>query len=606
MDHDLRLLREYEPIVKYTHGEQFFPCAVDPFVTQCSLWTRPPGQPPGLDIAKGELNLDALVAFSRNHAIPPGHSRYLRFVEEPLKPVAFEQWRRRRDRPRFRAPGRLAQVGLFNRLVDGMFDLSLVLRGTVPGGTTAAAEMQYRAIFEADPRYVYYGRVVRTGSYIILHYLFFYVMNDWRSTFHGINDHESDWEQVFVYLINVDGQDPQPAWVAYASHDFSGDDLRRRWDDPELEREGSHPVIYAGAGSHASYFLSGDYLTSVEIKALQPLRDFAVGLHRLWHNSLRQGERTTVTPQSSNLLKFPYVDYARGDGLAIGPGYDASWSPHLITDEMDWIESYRGLWGLDTDDPLGGERAPGGPRYNRDGTQRQSWYDPLGWAGLHKVIPTPTSITVLQRHITHLEHELVTVQTNIAEISDSLPQRELEARALQPFHHLQTLYEARHTHLAQQEQALGQQYARAAELSEILAACQAHLANLQAGHAIDPQAHITHKHYPQSQRDTRTSRLTSIWAAISSGLLLIGAAGLMLIRPDHWSALLVGFLVMFLAIEASLHQRLTQRLLDITIVLAIISGGILVIEFFPEVLFVTIAVLALTIIRDNLRELIGH
>ena len=34
----------------------------------------------------------------------------------------------------------------------------------------------------------------------MLHYLYFYFMNDWRSTFAGANDHEADLEQAFVVL----------------------------------------------------------------------------------------------------------------------------------------------------------------------------------------------------------------------------------------------------------------------------------------------------------------------------------------------------------------------------------------------------------------------
>ena len=40
----------------------------------------------------------------------------------------------------------------------------------------------------------------------------------------------------------------------------------------------------------------------------------------------------------------------------------------LIDDETPWVRDYRGLWGLDTRDRFGGERAPAGPRYERDGT----------------------------------------------------------------------------------------------------------------------------------------------------------------------------------------------------------------------------------------------
>ena len=65
----------------------------------------------------------------------------------------------------------------------------------------------------------------------MLHYLYFYFMNDWRSTFAGANDHEADLEQAFVVLEDrPDG--PRPVWFGCAAHDYIGDELRRRWDDP--------------------------------------------------------------------------------------------------------------------------------------------------------------------------------------------------------------------------------------------------------------------------------------------------------------------------------------------------------------------------------------
>jgi len=39
---DLELLRHYEPIVRFTRGEQFFPSDVDRYLQQCSLWAHYP------------------------------------------------------------------------------------------------------------------------------------------------------------------------------------------------------------------------------------------------------------------------------------------------------------------------------------------------------------------------------------------------------------------------------------------------------------------------------------------------------------------------------------------------------------------------------------
>ena len=88
---------------------------------------------------------------------------------------------------------------------------------------------------------------------------------------------------------------------------------------------------------------------------------------------------------------IPFVDYARGDGLSVGPGGDREWDPpRLIGDPVpDWVSGYRGLWGLYTRDPFKGEDAPAGPMYDRGGGPDRAWYDPVGWAGLDKV-PAPT------------------------------------------------------------------------------------------------------------------------------------------------------------------------------------------------------------------------
>jgi hypothetical protein len=42
------------------------------------------------------------------------------------------------------------------------------------------------------------------------------------------------------------------------------------------------------------------------------------------------------------------------------------------------------MWGLYAQDPISGENAPAGPMYNRDGSVRAGWYDPLGFAELDK------------------------------------------------------------------------------------------------------------------------------------------------------------------------------------------------------------------------------
>jgi len=210
---------------------------------------------------------------------PFGSIFYLCFVhhvslEESARALADLQRLKLRQKYAFRTGlGRLARGGLLPRLIDALFSATLLLRVRVPKATAAAAVLEYAALQENEENYVYHGRVLRQGGWTICQYWLFFAYNNWRSGFHGVNDHESDWELVNVYLYEQDGR-LVPEWVAYASHDFHGADLRRRWDDrTDLTLEGLHPVVYAGAGSHASYFRAGEYQAEVPLPIPERIRE---------------------------------------------------------------------------------------------------------------------------------------------------------------------------------------------------------------------------------------------------------------------------------------------------------------------------------------------
>ncbi|MBA2452869.1 MAG: hypothetical protein H0V47_06835 [Chloroflexia bacterium] len=600
---DLELLRRYEPVLRFTYGELFFPCAVDPYVDKSSLWLRHSDGKLEQAVSPEDLTLNTLA---QHHEIEPGQTLFLQFVQEPLEGVPYQRWKHRASRPRFQAPGRLARVGIAARLLDSFFSLSLVLRGTVPGGTTGAAAIQYAEIMSRRPEYVYYGRVVREGGYIILHYLFFYAMNDWRTSFHGVNDHEADWEQMFVYLAEQPDGLPAPEWIAYASHDYTGDNLRRRWDDPTITREGDHPVVFVGAGSHSSYFERGEFLHSVQLVFLKPLFSALHIGERLWRNVLRQGDPEALVDRIEGFLSVPFVDYARGDGLAVGPGQDVGWSPVVMCDDMSWVHEYRGLWGYDARDPLAGETAPGGPKFNRDGTMRHTWHNPLGWAGLHKVAPTPRARETLRKHLDELGVELVDTEATIQRFVQALPRLELEVRALQKSNHSKELFQQQQEALREQEEALNNLYTTRAALSERMRASSVFLKQIEeTGDFGDPQAHIRRRHVPQSETVVQQGKLAEGWAALSIGLLLLFFVGLMLSGVASWIAVLALVTGMFFLVEAFLYRKLERLLLNATILLAVLATAVLIWEFFWYILVAGAVALATLIITDNMRELRG-
>jgi hypothetical protein len=80
-------------------------------------------------------------------------------------------------------------------------------------------------------------------------------------TFNNFNDkHESDWEfaQIVFDARSVEEALTQSPVEVGASQHESGE--RAAWNSKELEKEGDHPVLYPGSGSHANYYSSALWL----------------------------------------------------------------------------------------------------------------------------------------------------------------------------------------------------------------------------------------------------------------------------------------------------------------------------------------------------------
>lgn len=556
---DLSLLRRYEPVLRFTRGEMFLPMSVDAYLEACSLWSsaerrRAVGRFTGSQrlCAPGELTPDDLAKIG---AEAPARNLWLRYVDSPLGRREYREWRHERGRahavPR---GGRFAAVGLLARLIDAVLRLSLLLRGRVPGGTAAAAERNYQRRTGARDC-PYYGRVVREHGFVALQYWFFYAMNDWRSTFAGVNDHEADWEQVTVYLPDPPEQGAPPAWVACSSHDEIGDDLRRRYDDPDLTWIGTHLVVFAGAGSHSGAYLPGDYLITVEPPALGRLG-----------GALRRGSRLLLPWAESHgdgaAYGIPFIDYHRGDGPGVGPGERRGWTPVLINDDTPWVRDYRGLWGLDTRDPFGGERAPAGPRYEREGSVRSSWADPVGWAALEKEPPSPQDWErAAKDRIGELDVQLSQVAQEFSERVEELRRVRAGTRALGG-----AGARGDTTALTALETAVAQVRSR----RQMLASERDAL--MRAAHAglplEDPHAHLRHRALPNVYPERTRARVLRAWSAISASLLL---AGLAVIVYGHAGALLPalgGLTAVMLCAEAFARGHLLRFVAGLVVAIA--------------------------------------
>lgn len=597
---DLDLLRRHEPLLRFTQGELFYPMATGAYVEGCDLLTGPTLREARVVVPAGELDLDRLAAVGDP---PPGEAQFLRFVPKPLNALELARWRARPDRQRFSAPGRLARVGLAARLVDAGMVASLLLRGRVPGGTAAAASQKYDAIRGRDPRVVYHGRVVRQGRWVVLHYMFFYAMNDWRSTFEGANDHEADLEQCFVVLEALADDDMRPAWFCAAAHEEKGDDLRRRWDDPRMETIDGHPVVYPGAGSHATYLERGEYVMRLAFPGERHIRGPLDLLRRVWRDTLDQPDPGDLAAHARGALSVPFVDYARGDGVAVGPGGDIAWTPVVIGDEDGWVDRYHGLWGLDTGDRFAGERAPAGPKYTRTGSVRQSWHDPLGFAGLGKVAPPSQASPALEARIAELTAARAEAIAEARALTVSLPELDAEIAALRHTPGVESYRARRALELRDGEARLTSLRAQEVELGSAVAASQDRLVALRTGPMDDPRIHLRHASGPEPLAVARSRAFGEAWAALSVGLLIAALAVIVWFRILPPTTAILVLLGSYLAIESFFDRNIVELVLKITVVLAILSALILAVAYLRELFLAGLLGLGILLIVDNLGEI---
>jgi hypothetical protein len=602
------LLRRFEPVIRFTKGEWFYPMDSEPYVDACSLWVARPGEDAVCVVPDGELTLDRLAQQPEDTT---GAVHYLK-IPNPKEEGDRGRPRAKRshtnpDWPKetFRAGrGRLARVGYLSRLADALFSLVLLARGRVPGGDVEGGRVLYGRYMEKGERFTYHGNVVRQGGWIVLRYWLFYAFNDWRSNVFGANDHESDWEKIFVYLSESEDGEVRPEWVAYAAHEETGDDLRRRWDDPELEKIGEHPVAYVCCGSHATRYFRGEYLTELAFPLPRPISAVRRILRRFWYVTLRQYADEDYTEKPYEQFTIPFVDYGRGDGLSVGPGQDREWDrPRLMNPVPSWISDYRGLWGLYTRDPFEGEDAPAGPMYDRDKTISREWFDPVGWAGLDKVPTRAEELEIIKGRQAELEESRVLLHSELQEKSNELKALGMDAEATRDQSHLSKLHEKQTQHIEELSEEVEMLRAQLSD-DEILAKSLAdHAESLREGERPPASAHIVHAARPVSESETHAGRVAQLWASLSIAIVLVTLILIIAYERQHLLGALVFAIAAFAFIEAGFRRRLTRFMVSLNVALAIVGALVILENFFWTVVVLAVLAVGLYILWENLREL---
>ena len=328
-----------------------------------------------------------------------------------------------------------------------------------------------------------------------------------------------------------------------------------------MERVGDHPVVYAGAGSHSGAYLKGEYLITVSPPLPGEVNRIGMKIARI----------VPWSEPSSSVIRIPYIDYRRGDGTSVGPGQDRQWTAVRIGDDTPWVAAYRGLWGLDTKDPFGGERAPAGPRYERNQTVRASWGQPVAWAGLDKEPPTDEAAQA------RLLARSAALREQLARVDRELDAARAELRGAR------AVDRASGRPPRQPGAAVGALGEQVVDLRRRQAALRADVE--VAGHGLagpvprdDVHAHLRHRAIPNVDTAAPHGRVRRIWTAASASILY-AVLGIILI--DTRSGLLQPILIavgVMLVVEAVLRRRFLALLataaaifLAVTLVWAVVS-----------------------------------
>ena len=258
------------------------------------------------------------------------------------------------------------------------------------------------------------------------------------------------------------------------------------------------------------------------------------------------------------------------------------------------------------DDPFGGERAPAGPRYERNGTIRPSWADPVGWAGLDKVPATAAEYDrAVDARLTALQQQREALTAELAAQEAVLQQLSATTTALPPM----VAADRRGgigavRQLREQEAALSD--LRAARRAVVIE--QEHLS--RARQAPQPltgvHAHLRRRALPDVDPDRPPGLLLLFWTEVSLSALLalLGSA----LAFGNTSLIRVGVsaVLIVMTVEAILRRRLVAFLLGLCVLASITGIVFLLITSLRAAIGVLLLLAALVLLIANLRAYLGR
>ena len=138
-------------------------------------------------------------------------------------------------------------------LPDGNY---LDLEGEALGDTCVYARAFEKLVEEGRAPAIAYAHIAREPNHpgFVLQYWFFWYFNQFNDL------HEGDWEGMqlsFEAETTTAALDEEPSEIIVFQH--AGGE-RADWGDSKVQKEGSHPIVYPAAGSHATFYDSAVYI----------------------------------------------------------------------------------------------------------------------------------------------------------------------------------------------------------------------------------------------------------------------------------------------------------------------------------------------------------
>ena len=192
-----------------------------------------------------------------------------------------------------------------------------------------------RRLTEGSPPTVYAHVIGDPGhpGQLSLQYWLFYVFNQFN------NLHEGDWEMIQLDFDAADAADAltkTPVAVGYSSHEGAE---RADWGDEKLEIvDGTHPVVYPAAGSHANKFGDALYLGSSAEAGVGC--DNTEGPHR----EIRPVVKTIPSDADAAAQAFPWVTFEGRWGELQAAFFNGPTGPNLKTqwtEPVEWSDGWR-------------------------------------------------------------------------------------------------------------------------------------------------------------------------------------------------------------------------------------------------------------------------